>query len=112
MPTFRFFSDASERMLDAAALNEREPIEFDDHCVRLDNAALVDLAHQLGAVEEEEDPRSTSGVDGFLDAEAFSTRSNASRMPGYANPEVTTVFFKDRHRARSFPPRRKTRGQP
>jgi hypothetical protein len=96
MARFRFFSDTAERVF-LSRFPDRA-ID-DDNCVELETPDEFVYAQQLGACEE---PPSTSGADGFQDIGAVSTRSNSTRIPGYAHEPVFNVF----------PNRRKTRGQP
>jgi len=96
---FRFWSDTSEaQFLDGAAALGLQ-IELNGH-VALVPPEAFDLALDCGATVE--DDHSSSGVDALQDTEAFSVRSDAAKMPGYAPPPVTTVFYKKTERRKTW----------
>ncbi len=66
---------------------------------------LWDAASDCGATPEPGQAATTSGVDALQDTGAFSTRSDAAKMPYYETPPLAANFFK-------MVERPKTRGQP
>jgi hypothetical protein len=111
---FRFWSDTNQAGFTEQLRKRRVLFDDDGYVVKVDEpeAWVEGLAADYGATVEKDEAQTTSGVDGFLDTSAVSTRSNPPPEIRGEAPQQLVANIAQTIGVKPKTQRRKTRGQP